>query len=129
MNKVFAVAMVFKRPLNATQTEEHLRLHIIRDAESKGEALINAFDKDKDTRFQDGGMYSKVVLEVPSAPVLINDDHKKAINELSSALYFNDSSDFRSAINTALSSLVGEPVEALTSERIKEIFDSTKDGQ
>jgi hypothetical protein len=65
MGKVFAVAMVFKRLINnGAQTEENLMLHIVRDCETRGDAFLKGFDKEKSTQFQDGGCYMKAVLEV-----------------------------------------------------------------
>jgi hypothetical protein len=65
MGKTFAVAMVFKRPINNhTQTEERIMLHIVRSCETKGDAYLYAYDKEKETRFQDGGCYMKAVIEV-----------------------------------------------------------------
>lgn len=125
MNKTFAVAMVFKRDIASGKQEENLRLHIIRDCETKGDAFIKAFDNDKNGEFQSSGLFTKVALEVPM-PVVMQPDVKKAINELASALYFSDSSDYRSHMRKALSALVGEPEESLTGERIQEIFNSSK---
>lgn len=69
MGKVFAVGMVFKRPINGhAHTEENLLLHIVTDCETKGDAFLKAYDQQKNT-MKDSGCYSKVVLEVPQVPI------------------------------------------------------------
>lgn len=67
MDKIFAVAMVFRRT-SPQQNEDHLMLHIVRDCETKGDAFLKAFDKEKSTLFPDGGCIMKAVVEI-SIPV------------------------------------------------------------
>lgn len=69
MGKIFAVAMIFKRPINNNlQTEENLLLHIVTDCETKGDAYLKAYDQQKNVA-NDAGCYSKVVLEINQAPI------------------------------------------------------------
>lgn len=63
MDKIFAVAMVFRR-YDGHKAEDHLMLHIVRDCASKGDAFLKAFEKEKSTLFKDGGCTMKVVLEI-----------------------------------------------------------------
>jgi hypothetical protein len=126
MSKVYAVSTVFRKT-TPTGSEDNLTLKIVRGCETPGDAFLKVFDEEKNTRFRDGGCIMKVVLEIQPAPVLIDEDHKKAINELASALYFSDSSDYRHHMLKALAALVDESAENLTSARIQEIFNTSKD--
>jgi hypothetical protein len=86
MGKIFAVAMVFKRLINnGASTEENLMLHIIRDSETRGDAYLKAFDKEKATNFQDGGCYMKAVLEIQKED--IPDQKVMGFAEWTSGLY------------------------------------------
>src|SRR5690242_3273422 len=85
MDKIFAVAMIFKRPINGNmQTEENLLLHIVTDCETKQDALLKAYDQQKNAMCN-ASCYSKVVLEIPQASV--SDQTVTGFAEWTSGMY------------------------------------------